>query len=158
MSSVPASTPIPVPSSIRETARRLFAAHLDHIEAFPKEAWFSLSSAWHLELYVDEEAAQCRAKLHPAIDDEANVQISYPVFPPFSASTLTLLFFALRRYRDYDTALGMIEENLLRGEYHVLAAFLTWVKAAPDHRNFAEATFPARFGEWENTLQEGPSC
>lgn len=152
---LPAITPIPVPSSIRETARRLFAAHLDQIEDFPDQEVFSLSPAWHLELYVDEDEAQCRAKLHPVVNHETNFQVSYPVFPPFSPSTLTLLFFALRRYRDYDTAFGIIEEDLPMDEAQVLNGFLTWVKATPDQRYFAEDTFSARFAEWENTLQEG---
>ena len=151
----PASTPNSVPSSIREKARRLFSAHLDRIEEFPEEAWFNLSPAWHLELYVDEEEAHCRAKLHPAVNDETNFQVSYPVFPPFTPSTLTLLFFALRTYRDYDTAFGLIEEGLPMDEAQVLNAFLTWVKAAPNQCYFTEDTFSARFAEWEDTLREG---
>ncbi len=158
MNSVPASTPISVPSPIRETARRLFVAHLDHLEDFPEEAWFSLSAEWRMKLYVDKEEAQCRATLHPVLNGEANHQVRYPVFPPFSPSTLSLLFFALRTYRDYDLALEIIEEDLSIGESQVLAGFLTWVKADPDHRYFAKESFPARFAEWENTLQEGPSC
>ncbi len=84
MNSVPASTPISVPSPIRETARRLFVAHLDHLEDFPEEAWFSLSAEWRMKLYVDKEEAQCRATLHPVLNGEANHQVRYPVFPPFS--------------------------------------------------------------------------
>jgi hypothetical protein len=145
-----------------QTAREVVSTLIEQ-GAYPEDEWYGISETWDLNLFVDAEERNC-ATLYPIVKGNTDVRVGYPVLPPFSiptlpsASTRRLLFTALRQLRDYDAAFCFLEEALTPAEGKTLRAFLAWVKADPDHRYFAETTFAARFAEWENTLQEGPSC